>query len=228
MSTTRKRGYYDDVPTNSKRPRKEVNSTQREKSDRASTLDQRKKKVESEWRKSLLAQYNEREVNFNQEIEQIKDDTHPQVAAYIKQLELEKEKKLAQLQMWKENQLKSIEDTEKAEKKECLDEFEKAILDVKEQLINLCYLEERRLENEKREQEKRNRRNFQREMRQKQKNFLRYRQQLGVTHDIADDSLIMQIKSLSILPENVIKQEFAAMRLAVEEEKKKILKISVK
>jgi len=219
MSSTRKRGY-EDVPVNSKRPRKEVNVSQRDKSERASTLDQRKKKVEAEWRKSLLAQYNEREVNFNQEIEQIKDDTHPQVVAYIKQLELEKEKKLIQLRKWKENQLKSIEDTENAGKKECVDEFEKAIVDVKEQLITLCYQEERKLENEKKEQEKRNRRNFQSEMRQKQKNFLRYRQQLGVTHDIADDSLIMQIKALSILPEDEIQIEYAAMKLAVEEERK--------
>jgi hypothetical protein len=51
-------------------------------------------------------------------------ETHPDVVAIIKQLREERDKKLALLHQWRENQIQSIEDAAYAERKECEEEYE--------------------------------------------------------------------------------------------------------
>jgi flagellar biosynthesis GTPase FlhF len=143
--------YYDDPPpnpaSNTKRTRKDQPGVHLAvKSDRSNTLEQRKKKVETELRKAVSKQHAERETSVNHEIEQIKDgasilhslsrflplfsllETHPEVVAMIKQLREERDKKLTLLHEWRDNQIQSIEDAAYAERKECEEEYEVSLL----------------------------------------------------------------------------------------------------
>jgi hypothetical protein len=109
-------------------------------------LENRKKKVEAEWKKAMIQQFSEKEANYNQEIDQIRNGnfliliqillviiifiltyslgTHTQVQELMKQLEKEKEKKITLLFKWKDNQIRSIHDSVFAEKNECSHEYE--------------------------------------------------------------------------------------------------------
>jgi len=89
-------------------------------------------------RKSISDQFKEKEAKINAEIEEIKEELHPEVKNYIAQLTLEKETNLLTLQKWKQNQLHSIEIASDMERKECQLQFELSITEVKEQLLSLC------------------------------------------------------------------------------------------
>jgi len=208
MSRKRYAGYENEVNVNSgtttKRPRKGEGATFNQASTKPerSNLEQRKKKVETEWRKAILQQYTEKEANFHTEIDQIKDDSHPEVQTYLKQLKQEKENKLIILHKWKENQLRSIQDSAGAEKKECSQEYEIAVGEIRDQLLGICYQEQNKVDKERFKRERKERRTYARE--QKLKKTVRKDQKLfpKKQYHLRHDSIIMQIKNMSILQQN--------------------------
>jgi len=224
MSRKRYAGYEAEINVSNnttKRSRKDLNqaSTKPERS----TIEQRKKKVETEWRKAILQQYTEKEANFQAEIDQIKDDSHPEVQAYLKQLKQEKQHKLAILHTWKENQLRSILDSTGAEKMECVEEYQVAVGEIRDQLLGICYQEQNKVDKERFKRERRERRIYGREQKLKKiarkdqtlipkKQYEQYEQS-----KLPDHSIIMQIKSMSILPQNERADTLIAINQAIKE-----------
>lgn len=80
LNTLGKR-FYEDPPapsnSNTKKTRRNesVPAIHLTPKSTATTLEQRKKKVETEWRKAVQKQHTERETNTNSELEQVRDGT---------------------------------------------------------------------------------------------------------------------------------------------------------
>jgi len=219
---SRKRYGYEEINvsgTTTKRSRKEgANFSQSSTKPERSNLEQRKKKVETEWRKAILQQYTEKEANFHSEIDQIKDDSHPEVQAYLKQLKQEKENKLSILHKWKDNQLRSIQENTGAEKKECIQEYEVAVGDIRNQLLDICYQEQHKVDKLRFKKERKERRSYGRE--QKLKKTARKDQKLfpNTSYNLREDSIIMQIKSMSILQQKERIEDLMLMKQSIKDQ----------
>jgi len=162
-----------------------------------------KKKIEIAWRKSKTT----KEVNFKTEIEQIKKETHPVIQVHVEKLKKVREHKFRLLEEWKENQFLMIEESLEAGRKECNDEYEKNVKEIKDQLLGLANQDRKLIEAKKSSANRKSQR--------VRSNILRNK---GFFHtNDGSTSIVMQIQVLSRLSDKELREEMAAIQKAIKE-----------
>jgi len=189
------------------RPSKDTNSPVIENSVYYTSAEQ-KKKIEASWKKAKLKNQNDKEMNYKMEIDQIKKETHPIFLAQIEKLKREKERKFQLLEDWKEDQFRLIEESVEAGRKECIDEYEKNVKEVKDQLLTLANQDKKLVEMEMRNRVALTRKSV-------RGNILRNK---GVVHSNDGSSIVQQIQLLSRLQEKELKEDMALIRAAIKEQ----------
>lgn len=219
--STRKR-YYEDPPpapsNNAKKTRRNesVPAIHLTPKSTATTLEQRKKKVETEWRKAVQKQHTERENNTNSELEQVRDETHPEVVAAMKQLREERDKKLRLLHQWRENQIHSIEDAAAAEGKECEEAYERNISGIRAHYISLCSIEQQKVDNEKLQKRMKMKGAMLRDVRLRRLRKMACKSFADTAGHYEEGSIVLQLKGAAKLSPEEIQTDLAQFKRAVQ------------
>lgn len=219
--STRKR-FYEDPPapsnSNTKKTRRNesVPAIHLTPKSTATTLEQRKKKVETEWRKAVQKQHTERETNTNSELEQVRDETHPEVVTMMKQLKEERDKKLRLLHQWRENQIQSIEDSAHAERKECEEAYERNISGIRAQYVSLCSIEQQKVDAEKLQKRMKIKGAMLRDVRLRRLRKMARKPMANSAGYYEEGSIVLQVKGAGKLSLQEIQADMAKFRQALE------------